>query len=266
VDKRSNPADKVILMKIITWNINGLRAALGKGALDWVWKQQPDIVCLQEIKVRPEQLKPEQGYFPGYDVIWNPAERAGYSGVATFLRSPSLELRLGMDAPLFDIEGRLISTLHPGFRLFNVYFPSGQRGRERVEYKLQFYEHLLGVCDALHRNGESLIITGDFNTAHMPIDLRNAKQNVRTSGFLPEERAWVQRFLEHGFVDIFRRLYPDQIRYTWWTYRLSARERRVGWRIDYFLLSEALMTRVRDVIIHEEVLGSDHCPVELLIE
>jgi exodeoxyribonuclease-3 len=253
-------------MKIITWNVNGLRAVLNKGALNWVWNQQPDVVCLQEIKVRPEQLTEAQGIFPGYEVVWNPAERSGYSGVATFLRNPCLELRLGMDAPLFDIEGRLISTLHPGFRLLNVYFPSGQRGRERVEYKLQFYAHLLAVCDALHRNGQNLIITGDFNTAHMPIDLRNAKQNMRTSGFLPEERAWVQRFLDHGFVDIFRQLYPERIQYTWWTYRLGARERRVGWRIDYFLVSEALVARVRDVIIHEEVLGSDHCPVELLIE
>jgi exodeoxyribonuclease-3 len=253
-------------MKIITWNVNGLRAVLSKGALEWVWKQQPDVICLQEIKVRPDQLTAAQAQFPGYEVIWNPAERAGYSGVATFLRSPCLEQRLGMDAPLFDIEGRLISTLHTGFRLLNVYFPSGQRGSERVEYKLQFYAQLLAVCDALHRNGENLIVTGDFNTAHMPIDLRNAKQNVRTSGFLPEERAWVQRFLDHGFVDIFRRLYPERVQYTWWTYRLGARERGVGWRLDYFLVSEALAPRVRDVIIHEQVRGSDHCPVELLIE
>jgi exodeoxyribonuclease III len=252
-------------MKIITWNVNGLRATLRKGALNWAWEQQPDILCLQEIKVRPEQLKDGQGSFPGYDVIWNPAEKAGYSGVATFLRSPSLELRLGMDAPLFDIEGRLISTLHPGFRLFNTYFPSGQRGMERVQYKLDFYAHLLSVCDRLHAQGENLIITGDFNTAHMPIDLKNAKQNVRTSGFLPEERAWVQRFLDHGFVDVYRHLYPDRVQYTWWTYRLTARERRVGWRLDYFLVSKALLLLVRDVIIHEEVLGSDHCPVELLL-
>src|SRR5215211_6286814 len=140
-------------MKIITWNINGLRAALGKGALTWVWEQQPDILCLQEIKVRPEQLKGNLGQFADYDVIWNPAQRLGYSGVATFLRNPSLEFRLGLNAPLFDIEGRLISTLHPGFRLFNVYFPNGQRGRERVEYKLDFYAHLLSLCDRLHLNG-----------------------------------------------------------------------------------------------------------------
>jgi exodeoxyribonuclease-3 len=253
-------------MKIITWNVNGLRAALGKGALNWAWEQQPDILCLQEIKVRPEQLKEEQGHFPGYEVIWNPAEKAGYSGVATFLRSPSLELQLGMNAPLFDIEGRLISTLHSGFRLFNVYFPSGQRGMDRVQYKLDFYAHLLSMCDELHASGEKIIITGDFNTAHMPIDLKNARQNVRTSGFLPEERAWVQRFLDQGFVDVYRQLYPERVQYTWWTYRLSARERRVGWRLDYFLVSKAILPLVRDVIIHEEVAGSDHCPVELILE
>jgi len=252
-------------MKIITWNVNGLRAALVKDALRWVWEQQPDIVCLQEIKVRPEQLKDEQRNFPGYDVIWNPAEKLGYSGVATFLRQPCLEFRCGMDAPHFDIEGRLISTLHPGFRLFNVYFPSGQRGRERVEYKLEFYAYLLALCDRRHANGQNIIITGDFNTAHMPIDLKNPKQNQKTSGFLPEERAWVQKFLDHGFVDVYRHLYPDRVQYTWWTYRSTARERRVGWRLDYFLISEALVPLVQDVVIHEEVFGSDHCPVELMV-
>jgi exodeoxyribonuclease-3 len=258
--------DKVLQMKIITWNVNGLRAGLNKGTLNWAWEQQPNILCLQEIKVRPDQLKEEQGHFPGYEVIWNPAEKAGYSGVATFLRSPSFGLQLGMNAPLFDIEGRLISTLHSGFRLFNVYFPSGQRGMERVQYKLEFYAHLLALCARYHASGENIIITGDFNTAHMPIDLKNARQNVRTSGFLPEERAWVQRFLDHGFVDAYRHLYPDRVQYTWWTYRSGARERRVGWRLDYFLVSQALLPRVKDVIIHEEVLGSDHCPVDLLIE
>lgn len=252
-------------MKIITWNVNGLRAALARDALKWVWEQQPDVLCLQEIKVRPEQLKAEQLNFPGYEVIWNPAERLGYSGVATFLRKACLEQRLGLNVPLFDVEGRLISTLHPEFRLFNAYFPSGQRGRDRVEYKLDFYAHLLALCERYHANGENLIITGDFNTAHMPIDLKNPKQNQKTSGFLPEERAWVQKFLEHGFVDIYRRLYPERVQYTWWTYRAAARERRVGWRLDYFLVSEAFVSRVQNVIIHEEVLGSDHCPVELTI-
>ena len=250
----------------MTWNVNGLRAVLARNGLDWAWAAQPDILCLQEVKARPEQLKEEYRNFSGYDVIWNPALRAGYSGVATFLRSASLETQLGMDAPLFDVEGRIISTLHPGFRLFNVYFPSGQRGMDRVNYKLDFYAHLLNVCDRLHASGESVVIAGDFNTAHMPIDLKNAKQNSKTSGFLPEERAWVQKFLDHGFVDAYRSLYPDRIQYTWWTYRLSARERGIGWRLDYFLFSEKLMPQVKDVIIHDSVSGSDHCPVELVLE
>jgi exodeoxyribonuclease III len=253
-------------MKIITWNINGLRAALGKDALSWAWEREPDILCLQEIKARPDQLKKEDRDFPGYEVIWNPVERPGYSGVATFLRSPSLELQLGMDAPLFDLEGRLISTLHPGFRLFNIYFPNGQRGKDRLDYKLDFYASLLAVCDRLHARGENIIITGDFNTAHKPVDLKNPKANEATSGFLPEERVWVQNFLDHGFVDAYRHLYPDRIQYTWWTYRFSARQRGVGWRIDYFLISAALVPRLKDVVIHEHVLGSDHCPVELVLE
>lgn len=253
-------------MKIISWNVNGLRAALMKNALDWVWEQQPDVVCLQEIKVTPAQLKDEQRNFPGYEVVWNPAQKLGYSGVATFLRTPAVETQLGLDMLRFDLEGRVISTLHPGFRLFNVYFPNGQRGQERLDYKLDFYAHLLSLCDRLHARGENLIITGDFNTAHMPIDLKYPKANVRTSGFMPEERAWVQKFLDHGFVDAYRNRYPGRVQYTWWTYRLSARQRGIGWRIDYFLISAALLPRVRDVIIHESVPGSDHCPIELTLE
>jgi len=249
----------------MTWNINGLRAALGKGALDAVWKLKPDVLCLQEIKARPDQLTDEQKKFSGYEAIWNPAQKAGYSGVATLLKTPALEHQLGLGDPRFDVEGRVISTLHAGFRLFNVYFPSGTRGKERVDYKLDFYAKLLETCDKLHRKGESLIVCGDFNTAHMPIDLKNAKQNANTSGFMPEERAWVQKFIDHGFVDIFRHLYPERAQYTWWTYVNSARARGVGWRLDYFLISEALVPRVKDVIIHDEILGSDHCPVELII-
>lgn len=253
-------------MKIISWNINGLRAALLKNALNWVWEQQPDVLCLQEIKVTPEQLKEEQRNFPGYDVLWNPAQKLGYSGVATFLRTPAAEFQLGIDMLRFDMEGRVISTRHPDFRLFNVYFPNGQRGKERLDYKLDFYAHLLGVCDQLHANGENVIVTGDFNTAHMPIDLKNPKANEKNSGFMPEERAWVQKFLDHGFVDIYRNLYPERIQYTWWTYISNARARGVGWRIDYFLISQALVPHVQDVVIHESVLGSDHCPVELILE
>lgn len=224
------------------------------------------MLCLQEIKARPEQLTEEQRTFPVQEVIWNPAERAGYSGVATFLRSPVLEKQIGMGAPHFDVEGRVIQTVHPGFRLFNIYFPNGGRGEDRVAYKLDFYAHLLDLCDALHARGEKIVITGDFNTAHQPIDLKNPKENEKISGFMPEERAWVQKFLDHGFVDAYRRLYPEKVEYTWWTYRLNARARGIGWRLDYFLVSEALMPQVREVVIHADVQGSDHCPVELILD
>jgi exodeoxyribonuclease-3 len=253
-------------MKIATWNVNGIRAALGKGFSTWVQDERPDVLCLQEIKAKPEQLTESQRDFSGYSVIWNPAERPGYSGVATFLRDDQVEASLGIGEPRFDIEGRVIRTRHPGFLLFNIYFPNGQRGQERVAYKLDFYSNLLEICDTLHSKGESIILTGDFNTAHRPIDLRNPKENEKTSGFLPEEREWVDRYLEHGFVDIYRHLYPDKVQYTWWTYITNARARNVGWRIDYFLVSKNLIPRVKDVIIRDEVPGSDHCPVALIMD
>jgi exodeoxyribonuclease-3 len=253
-------------MKITTWNVNGLRAALGKGFSTWVQEERPDVLCLQEIKAKPEQLTESQRDFTGYSVIWNPAERPGYSGVSTFLRGEQVETRLGLGESRFDIEGRVIRTRHPGFLLFNIYFPNGQRGQDRVAYKLDFYSCLLEICDNLHSQGESIILTGDFNTAHKPIDLRNPKENEKTSGFLPEEREWVDRYLEHGFVDIFRHLYPDKVQYTWWTYISNARARNVGWRIDYFLVSKNLIPRVKDVIIRDEVPGSDHCPVTLIMD
>ena len=253
-------------MKIITWNVNGIRAALGKNALDWAFEQQPDALCLQEVKAREEQLSEEQRTALKLPFLWNAAERPGYSGVTTFYKEEPDEIVKGMDGPIFDSEGRVIQTLWADLRLFNIYFPNGQRGQERVNFKLEFYAHLLELCQSLHNKGENIIITGDFNTSHMPIDLKNAKANEKTSGFLPEEREWVQKFLDNGFVDVFRHLYPDKVQYTWWTYRLNARARGIGWRLDYFLVSEALVPRVKDVIIHENVMGSDHCPVELILK
>jgi len=222
---------------------------------------------LQEIKSRPEQLTPEQhqilGSYPS--IIWNPAERPGYSGVATFLKEQPLEAVLGMQSPEFDNEGRIIQTRFPDFRLFNIYFPNGGEENARVPYKLDFYARLLELCDSLHAAGEKIIITGDFNTAHKEIDLKNPKANEKSTGFLPEERVWVTRYLEHGFVDAYRHLYPERVQYTWWTYRFNARAKNVGWRLDYFLVSESLMPQVEDVIVHDEVMGSDHCPVTLVL-
>jgi exodeoxyribonuclease III len=254
-------------MRIITWNINGLRAVLGKGSLDWLRSQAVDVFCLQEIKARPDQLEPGQlQQFDGYQAIWNPAQRPGYSGVATFTREAPLESRLGLGYPEFDVEGRVIVTRHPGFLLFNIYFPNGQRGQERVAFKLDFYARLLDLCDALHAAGEKIILCGDFNTAHNEIDLANPKSNEKTSGFLPEERVWVDHYLAHGFVDAYRALYPERVQYTWWSYVTFARKRNVGWRLDYYLVSQALMPQVKDVIIHDQVLGSDHCPVEIVLD
>jgi exodeoxyribonuclease-3 len=253
-------------MNIITWNVNGIRAALGKSALDWAFAMSPDALCLQEVKAREEQLNDEQRSMLKLPHVWNAALRPGYSGVATLFKHQPDEIVVGMGDEQFDVEGRVIQTVLKGVRLFNIYFPNGQRGQERVDYKLAFYAHLLDICDALHKKGESIIITGDFNTAHMPIDLKYPKENEKTSGFLPEEREWVQKFLDHGFVDAYRHLYPDKVEYTWWTYRLNARKRGIGWRLDYFLVSENLLPRVKDVIIYNEVMGSDHCPVELVLE
>lgn len=253
-------------MKIITWNVNGIRAALGRHALDWAFAQQPDALCLQEVKARKEQLSEEQLSQLQLRDVWNAAQRPGYSGVATFYKNQPDEIVVGMGEEQFDVEGRVIQTVMAGCRLFNIYFPNGQRGQQRVDYKLAFYAQLLKLCDDLHKKGENIIITGDFNTAHMPIDLKNPKANEKTSGFLPEEREWVQAFLNHGFVDVFRHLYPDKVQYTWWTYRLNARQRGIGWRLDYYLVSKDLLPRVEDVIIHDEVPGSDHCPVELVLK
>ena len=255
-------------MKITTWNVNGFRAVLKKDFKQSVEKLDPDILCLQETKARLDQLLPDDPVLPGYQVIWNAAERPGYSGVATYYKS-NLQLihgGNGIDKVEFDQEGRTIRTDIGELVLFNVYFPNGQRGMDRVDFKLKFYEHLLDNCRALHQQGKKIIITGDFNTAHNEIDLANSKENSKISGFLPEERAWIDIYLANGFKDAYRELYPDRVEYTWWTYRVNARARNIGWRLDYFLVSDNLMEKVEDVIIHGEIPGSDHCPVTLVLE
>jgi exodeoxyribonuclease-3 len=254
-------------LKITTWNINGLRAALSKGVWSWIKQENPDVICLQEIKTRPDQITGEShNQFNTPHIFWNPAVRPGYSGVATFSQIPPISVDYGMGTNEFDQEGRVVRTKFPSFTLFNVYFPSGQRGYDRVEFKLDFYAQLLEICDQMHTAGEKLIICGDFNTAHREIDLRYPKQNQKTSGFLPEERIWIDTYLSQGFVDAYRYLYPERVEYTWWTYRMNARKNNVGWRLDYFLVSETLVSSIQKVVIHGTVTGSDHCPVTLTID
>ncbi len=253
-------------MKITTWNVNGLRAAIKNGAASWWHEYDPDLLCLQEIRARPDQLtNPQNESLKRENPIWNPAERPGYSGVATFSKHAPLQSEKGLGIPRFDGEGRVIQSIFTGFRVFNLYVPNGGRDLSRVDYKLDFYQELLEICDNLHQGGERIILCGDFNTSHQPIDLRNPDENQGTTGFLPKERAWIDIYLEHGFRDIYRDLYPDREQYTWWTYRFQARQRNIGWRLDYFLISDDLVDLVEDVIIHDDVLGSDHCPVSLLI-
>ena len=249
-------------MKIVSWNVNGLRAALSKDAFEPVFELDPDVLCLQEIKVKPEQLNESQvGTFSGYEAIWNSAQRPGYSGVATFTKNSPQLVDFSLGEERFDIEGRSIRTDYGNLALFNLYVPNGQRDQGRLDYKLDFYEKLLEVCDQLHEDGKQVILFGDMNTAHQEIDLTNHKQNQKTSGFLPEERAWIDKYLGHGFVDIYREVHGERVQYTWWTYRMNARARNVGWRLDYFLVSEDLVGDIEDVEIFDQIMGSDHCPI-----
>jgi exodeoxyribonuclease-3 len=251
---------------ITTWNINGYRAAFAKTLPGWIQEHQPDVLCLQEVKAHWEQLTHEQKEIPGYQVYWNAAQRPGYSGVATLTKKQPEEMHYGLGLEEFDNEGRVCVIRQDGYLLYNIYFPNGQRGLERVDYKLRFYRHLLEQADEWVERGQQVIITGDFNTAHNEIDLANPKENEQNSGFLRIERDMIDLYLEHGWVDVFRTLYPEKVQYTWWTYRMNARRRNIGWRLDYYLVSPGLMDRVDDVIIHDQVMGSDHCPVTLLLK
>jgi len=253
-------------VKITTWNVNGYRAILRKKALEWVPEVDPDVLCLQEVKVQLDQISEKEATIEGYQGIWNPADRKGYSGVVTFHKKEPLAVEKGLGIDKFDSEGRVIRSKMKDFYLFNIYFPNGGQENKRVPFKLEFYEKLLDMCDELHQAGEQIIITGDFNTAHEEIDLANPKSNENNTGFLLEERAWIDKYLENNFVDAFRELYPEREEYTWWTYRYNARKKNIGWRLDYFLVSKPLFARVEDVVIHSDIMGSDHCPVSLILK
>lgn len=251
-------------MKIISWNVNGLRAAIGKDALIPVLDLSPDLLCLQEIKVKPEQLSDQQTeVFSGFKKFWNPAERPGYSGVANFTSLDPDRVDCSIGEQRFDEEGRSLRMEFGNLVLFNLYVPNGKRDYERLAYKLDFYERILDICDQLHAEGRQVVLFGDMNTAHRPIDLKHPNQNEKTSGFLPEERAWIDRYLEHKFLDVYREIHGERVQYTWWTYRVNARERNIGWRLDFFLISKELLGQVVNVDIHDQLMGSDHCPVSL---
>ncbi|MGQ9927937.1 MAG: exodeoxyribonuclease III [Chloroflexaceae bacterium] len=253
-------------IRITSWNVNGIRSVARKGLLAWLTHCAADIVAFQEIKAMPEQLPDTLREPPGYHAYWLPAERPGYSGVATLTRLWPEEVRAGLGDPVFDGEGRLLITRFPAFTLYNVYVPSGTSGPERVAHKLAFTERLSAVLGVELAAGAPLVVVGDLNTAHEAIDLARPRENQRTSGFLPEERAALSALLARGLVDSFRHLHPDTVAYSWWTPRAGARQRNIGWRIDYVLVSTSLAPRLRAAEIHTEVEGSDHCPVSVVLD
>jgi exodeoxyribonuclease-3 len=248
-------------IEIISWNVNGIRAVASKDALKWIDERECDILCLQEIKALESQM-PEEVFAKEYkERHVNPALKKGYSGTATY---STLKSDFVSNAPHVDTmnEGRIIETHYDDIVLFNIYFPNGQKDEERLAYKMKFYDDLLEHCQTLREEGKSIIICGDVNTAHKEIDLKNPKANAKTSGFLPMEREWIDKLLDHGYIDTFRYVHGDVVdRYSWWSYRSNARANNVGWRIDYFFISEDLAENLEDAFILHEVDGSDHCPV-----
>ncbi len=251
-------------MRIVSWNVNGIRAVAGKGFADSVKAMDADIIGIQETKAQIDQLGPEITQLEGYKSWFYSAERKGYSGTALYSRIEPEDVTFGLGTDEFDHEGRTICADFGKFVLFNIYFPNGGRGDDYVKFKLRFYDCFLDRVRELESKGREVICCGDVNTAHKEIDLSNPKANSKISGFLPEERVYMDHFAEAGLTDTFRMLYPDKPEcYTWWSYKTAARERNVGWRIDYFFATKGLLPDVKESNMMSDVMGSDHCPVYL---
>ena len=281
-------------IRLISWNVVSLRNMLDKANLapagypplsflDWLKRESPDIICLQETKLQQSQLPPALEAPLGYHTDWNFADRKGYSGVATFSRDKPLQEATGLNIERFDAEGRVLMTRYPGFKLFNVYFPKAYSQREvatarkegaanagkmaeRLPFKLAFYDSFLAHIDGCRERGENIVVCGDFNVAHRETDLARPKENRETSGFLPEERAWMDKLVYHGYIDTFRHFNREPGNYTWWSYRFKAREKDIGWRLDYFFVSPGLLNSLSGAFILKNVRGSDHCPVGITLK
>jgi exodeoxyribonuclease-3 len=255
-------------MKLISWNVNGLRAVLKKDFFKAVQAMDPDILMLQETKLQADQRTDEM-IMEGFDSFWNHSTiKKGYSGVTAYSKEVPVKVITDFGMPEFDGEGRVIQMDFDAFTLFNIYFPNGQMSDERLAYKLSFYDWFLDYAQGLRDNGKSLIITGDFNTAHNEIDLKNPKPNSKRSGFLRIERDVLDKMVEMGYVDTFRHFHPETVKYSWWSYRFSARKNNAGWRIDYFFVTQDLIDKglVKEAFIDNEIFGSDHCPVGLIVD
>ena len=253
-------------IRLLSWNVNGIRAVYKKGFVQWLKTESPDILCVQETKAHPEQLPDDLLNIDGYTSYFSSAEKKGYSGTATYTKIKPKKFKNGIGIENFDNEGRFAITDFGSFILFNIYFPNGKARKERLEYKMDFYDAFLKHCKKLLKQGKKIVICGDVNTAHKEIDLARPKENSKTSGFLPEEREWIDKFLSEGVLDTFRLFNTEPENYTWWDMITRARERNVGWRIDYFFISKNLKKNLKSAFIMPEIMGSDHCPVGIELE
>jgi exodeoxyribonuclease-3 len=252
----------------VSWNVNGMNAVMKKGFPESVQKLDADILALQETKLQESKLTDEMRNLAGYRSFWSFSTlKRGYSGVGVYTRLEPVSVETGIGIPEFDGEGRILALDFGRFSFFNIYFPNGQMSEERLAFKLDFYERFFDHADGLRRAGRSLVICGDYNTAHNEIDLKNPKANEKTSGFLRVERDWLDRIVARGYVDTFRHLHPDAVEYSWWSYRFRARESNAGWRIDYFFVTEEMIRKkqIAAAFIAGDVPGSDHCPVGLVL-
>ena len=254
-------------IRALSWNVNGLRAIVRHGDfLPFLETESPDILCLQEIKSLVEQLPPELRHVDGYHAYFNPAERKGYSGTAIYTKEEPVDVIYGLGIPEFDVEGRVLIAEYPSFTLMSIYYPNGKMNAERLAYKMRFYDAFLQVADGFVQAGQNLVICGDVNTAHTEGDIARPKENAKISGFLPEERAWMDEFLGHGYVDTFRMFDDRPAQYSYWDLKSRARERDVGWRIDYFFVNDGFKANVTNAWISQGVMGSDHCPIGIELD
>ncbi len=257
------------MTSIISWNVNGIRAAERKEFLPWLAAENPDVLCIQETKARKEQLsnaliQPEW-HGGTYKTYWQSAKKPGYSGTAIFSKKEPLNIRT-MGVSDFDDEGRVLIADFDKVSVISAYFPNSQAEGARLDYKLAFCDAILELCNSIQKEGQQIILCGDYNIAHKPIDLANPKANEHNPGYFPQERAWMDQYVQAGLVDTFRMFTQEEGRYTWWSYRSRAREKNIGWRIDYFLVDESGRTRIQEASIHENIMGSDHCPVSIRLQ
>ncbi len=255
------------MTRLFSWNVNGIRAAVRHGLIDWIEREQPDVLCLQEIKARVEDVPEAILNLPGYSSAWHPAKKKGYSGTGTLFRKSNEPVSVEpMGVERFDDEGRTQVIECDGFTLINAYYPNSQPERRRLDYKLDFCTAMVRLCNRLTKEGKRVAVCGDVNIAHKEIDLARPKANRDNPGFYPEECARLDRFAAAGYVDTFRHFNKEPDQYTWWSYRFKAREKNIGWRLDYFWANKALLPGVKKASIHADVLGSDHCPVSITLE